>query len=123
MTVQELFAKVNRAELADRLSVLRDRGTVEQLLDDLEDIAAYGKDNVLIDFDVIRNVRFGRGGPVSLAEWGVTLGAEIDNSLLESMTEAELSAKILTEMIENGISEDEQYQEITRLLDGGSLAI
>ena len=39
------------------------------------------------------------------------------------MTETELAAKIFLEMTENGITEEEQRSEITRLLDGASLAI
>ena len=123
MTVRELFAMVNRDELADKLRAFYDKELVEEMLDEFEDSEAYGKDDVLTDYDYITNTILGSGGPVSLAEWNVTLGVEIDNSLFEKMTETELAAKILPEMTENGITEEEQRSEITRLLDGASLAI
>ncbi len=123
MTVQELFAMVNRDELADKLMAFYDKELVEEMLDEFEDSEAYGKDDVLTDYDYITNTILGSGGPVSLAEWNVTLGVEIDNSLFEKMTETELAAKIFLEMTENGITEEEQRSEITRLLDGASLAI
>ena len=123
MTVQELFAMVNRDELADKLRAFYDKELVEEMLDEFEDSEAYGKDDVLTDYDYITNTILGSGGPVSLAEWNVTLGVEIDNSLFEKMTETELAAKIFLEMTENGITEEEQRSEITRLLDGASLAI
>lgn len=123
MTVQELFAMVNRDELADKLRAFYDKELVEEMLDEFEDSEAYGKDDVLTDHDYITNTILGFGGPVSLAEWNVTLGVEIDNSLFEKMTETELAAKIFLEMTENGITEEEQRSEITRLLDGASLAI
>ncbi len=123
MTVRELFAMVNRDELADKLRAFYDKELVEEMLDEFEDSEAYGKDDVLTDYDYITNTILGSGGPVSLAEWNVTLGVEIDNSLFEKMTETELAAKIFLEMTENGITEEEQRSEITRLLDGASLAI
>ena len=123
MTVQELFAMVNRDELADKLRAFYDKELAEEMLDEFEDSEAYGKGDVLTDYDYITNTILGSGGPVSLAEWNVTLGVEIDNSLFEKMTETELAAKIFLEMTENGITEEEQRSEITRLLDGASLAI
>ena len=47
MTVQELFAMVNRDELADKLRAFYDKELAEEMLDEFEDSEAYGKDDVL----------------------------------------------------------------------------
>ena len=123
MTVQELFAKVNREELVNRLDDYCGEEFAEIMLEEFEEMAAYGEDKVLTSYDYITNTRFHTGGPLSLADWGAALGAEIDESLFESMTELELAEKIFEQMTENGSDFMEHHAEITRLLDGGSLAI
>ena len=123
MTVQELFAKVNREELVNRLDDYCGEEFAEIMLEEFEEMAAYGEDKVLTSYDYITNTRFHTGGLLSLADWGAALGAEIDESLFESMTELELAEKIFEQMTENGSDFMEHHAEITRLLDGASLAI
>ena len=82
MTVQELFAKVNREELVNRLDDYCGEEFAEIMLEEFEEMAAYCEDKVLTSYDYITNTRFHTGGPLSLADWGAALGAEIDEAKL-----------------------------------------
>ena len=92
MTVQELFAKVNREELVNRLDDYCGEEFAEIMLEEFEETAAYGEDKVLTSYDYITNTRCHTGGLLSLADWGAALGAEIDESLFESMSEGFVTA-------------------------------
>lgn len=123
MRVQELFAKVNREELIRELASYHEPALVEAILDDFADIRPFISHRVLTDEETITNTVFGFCGPVELAEWSDTLGAEIDEKIFEELTETELAARLYEEMTEHGIERSDHSSEITRLLDGGSLAI
>ena len=124
MNVQELFAKIDRDELSKKLGSFYPDDLVESVFDEFEDLHPYiSEDRLLTDEQTITNTRLGFNGAVIFAEWSDVLGAEIGEKCFEKFTELELAAELFQLMTEFGFDDDEHTDEVTKQLDGGSLAI
>ena len=123
MNVQELFAKVNREELAKELEGYCNAELLEDMLDEFKDTEPFISDRVLTDPETVTNTKLGFTAPVYLADRSDILGTEICEKCFETNTETELAASIFKDMTYYGFDKSEHDEEISKELDGASLAI